>query len=48
MWLNDLLSAEVNDLLLNSDRGAGGVVVSKEEVDVGIKVAQKRRSPLRS
>jgi hypothetical protein len=28
---------EGNDLLLNSDRGAGGVVVSKEEVALGRK-----------
>ena len=31
------LTVEGNDLLLNSERGAGGVVVSKEEVDVGRK-----------
>jgi hypothetical protein len=45
VWLSDLLSAKVgksfddegNDLLLNSERGAGGVVVSKEEVAVGRK-----------
>jgi hypothetical protein len=47
VWLIDLLSAEVgksgrvddegNDLLLDSERGAGGVVVSKEEVSVGRK-----------
>jgi hypothetical protein len=34
---------EGSDLLLNSDRGAGGrVVVSKEEVAAGRKVAQKK------
>jgi hypothetical protein len=32
-----LVDDEGNDLLLNSERGAGGVVVSKEEVAVGIK-----------
>jgi hypothetical protein len=42
VWLSDLLTAEVgiedrrvddegSDLLLNSERGAGGVAVSKEE-----------------
>ena len=31
------LTVEGNDLLLNSERGAGGVVVSKEEVAVGRK-----------
>jgi hypothetical protein len=31
------LAVEGNDLLLNSERGAGGVVVSKEEVAVGRK-----------
>ena len=36
---------EGNDLLLNSERGAGGVVVSKEEVAVGRKVAQKKEEP---
>jgi hypothetical protein len=32
-------------LLLISERGAGGVVVSKEEVAVGRKVAQKKEEP---
>jgi hypothetical protein len=33
-------------LLLDSERGAaGGVVVSKEEVAVGRKVAQKKEDP---
>jgi hypothetical protein len=32
-------------VLLNSERGAGGVVVSKEEVAVGRKVAQKKEEP---
>jgi hypothetical protein len=34
-------------LLLNSDRGAGGVAVSKEEVEVaaGRKVAQTKEEP---
>jgi hypothetical protein len=32
-------------LLLNSDRGAGGVVVSKEEVAAGRKVAQTKEEP---
>ena len=31
------LAVEGNDLLLNSERGAGGVVVSNEEVAVGRK-----------
>ena len=31
------LTVEGNDLLLNSERGAGGVVVSKEEVAAGRK-----------
>jgi hypothetical protein len=31
------LAVEGNDLLLNSERGAGGVVVSKEEVAAGRK-----------
>jgi hypothetical protein len=31
------LAVEGNDLLLNSGRGAGGVVVSKEGVSVGRK-----------
>jgi hypothetical protein len=36
---------EGSDLLLNSERGVGGVVVSKEEVAVGRKVAQKKEEP---
>jgi hypothetical protein len=32
-------------LLLNSDRGAGGAVVDKEEVAAGRKVAQKKEEP---
>jgi hypothetical protein len=36
---------EGNDLLLNSERGAGGVVVSKEEVPVGKRVSQKKEEP---
>jgi hypothetical protein len=36
---------EGNDLLLNSERGSGGVVVSKEEMAVGRKVAQKKKEP---
>jgi hypothetical protein len=30
---------------LNSDRGVGGVVVGKEEVSVGRKVAQTKEGP---
>jgi hypothetical protein len=36
---------EGNDLLLNSEKVAGGVVVSKEEVAAGRKVAQKKEEP---
>jgi hypothetical protein len=36
---------EGSDLLLNSERGAGGVVVSKEEVAVGRKEAQTKEEP---
>jgi hypothetical protein len=32
-------------LLLNSDREAGGVVVSKEEVAAGRKIAQTKEEP---
>jgi hypothetical protein len=32
-------------LLLSSERGAGGAAVSKEEVAVGRKVAQKKEEP---
>jgi hypothetical protein len=32
-------------LLLNSERGAGGLVVSKEEVAAVRKVAQKKEEP---
>jgi hypothetical protein len=36
---------EGNDLLLSSYRGAGGVVVSKEEVAVGRNVAETKEDP---
>jgi hypothetical protein len=36
---------EGSDLLLIRERGAGGVVVSKEDVAVGRKVAQKNEEP---
>jgi hypothetical protein len=35
----------LSDLLLNSERGAGGVVVSMGEVAAGRKVAQTKEEP---